>query len=71
MKEAKDILRIIGIILLGLFALVVGVPLVLTAAGVTLGLVGFLFHLAVAVIRLAVIVAIVYLILVALRAVLR
>ena len=42
MKEAQDVLRIVGIILLGLFVLVVGVPLVLTAAGITLGILGFL-----------------------------
>ncbi len=41
MKEAQDVLRVVGIILLGLFVLVVGVPLVLTAAGITLGILGF------------------------------
>ena len=35
MKEAQDVLRVVGIILLGLFVLVVGVPLVMTAAGIT------------------------------------
>jgi hypothetical protein len=45
MKEAKDVLRVVGVILLGLFVLVVGVPLVLTAAGFTLSVIGFLFHL--------------------------
>jgi hypothetical protein len=71
MKEAKDVLRIVGVILLGLFVLVVGVPLVLAAAGVTLGIIGFLFHLAVMLIKLAVVVAIGYLILVGVRALLR
>lgn len=71
MKEAKDVLRIVGVILLGLFVLVVGVPLVLAAAGVTLGIIGFLFHLAVMLIKLAVVVAIGYLILVGIRALLR
>jgi hypothetical protein len=71
MKEAKDVLRIVGVILLGLFVLVVGVPLVLTAAGVTLGIIGFLFHLAVMLIKLAVVVAIGYLVLVGIRALLR
>lgn len=67
----KDALRVVGIILLGLFILVVGIPLVLAAAGVTLHIVGFLFSLAVGLIKLAVVVAIVYLILVGIRAVLR
>ena len=71
MKEAKDVLRIVAVILLGLFVLVVGVPLVLTAAGVALGLIGFLFTLAVMVIKLAVVVAIGYLVLVGIRAMLR
>ncbi len=71
MKEAKDVLRIVGVVLLGLFVLVVGVPLVLAAAGVTLGIIGFLFHLAVMLIKLAVVIAIGYLILVGIRALLR
>ncbi len=71
MKEAKDLFRIIGIILLGIFVLAVGVPLVLTAAGVTLGIVGFIFGLAVGLIKLAVVVAIIYLVLVGVRALLR
>ena len=41
MKEAGEIFRIVGIILLALFVLAVGVPLVLTAAGVALGILGF------------------------------
>ena len=71
MKEAKDLFRIVGIILLGIFVLAVGVPLVLTAAGVTLGIVGFIFGLAVGLIKLAVFVAIIYLVLVGVRALLR
>lgn len=71
MKEAKDVLRIVGMVLLGLFVFVVGVPLILAAAGVTLGIIGFLFHLAVMLIKLAVVVAIGYLILVGIRALLR
>ncbi|MDT5262760.1 MAG: hypothetical protein QOC61_1764, partial [Acidobacteriota bacterium] len=34
MKDSKEMLRIVGIILLGLFVLVVGVPLVFAAAGI-------------------------------------
>jgi hypothetical protein len=35
MKEAKDVLRIVGMVLLGVFVFAVGVPLVLGLAGVT------------------------------------
>ena len=71
MSEAKGVLRVVGMILLGLFVLAVGIPVVLTAAGVTLGIIGFLFHLAVVLIKLAVVIAIGYLILVGIRALLR
>jgi len=71
MKEAKDVLRVIGVVLLALFVLAVGVPLVLAAAGVALGIFGFLIGLAVLLIKVAIAVAIVYLIVVGIRAVLR
>jgi hypothetical protein len=71
MKEATDVLRIVGIILLGIFVFAVGIPIVLTAAGITLGIIKILFGIAVLVIKLAVVIAIAYLILVAIRAVLR
>jgi len=71
MKEAQDVLRVVGVILLGLFVLVVGVPLVLTAAGITLGILGFLLGLEVALIKIAVVVAIGHLIMVGIRAMLR
>ena len=71
MKETKDVLRVVGIILLALFVLAVGVPLVLAAAGVALGILGFLIGLAVMLIKLAIVVAIVYLIVVGIRAVLK
>jgi len=71
MKEAKDVLRIVGMILLGLFVFVVGVPIVLTAAGVTLGILKILFFIAVFVIKLAIVIAVGYLILVGIRALLR
>lgn len=67
----KNTMRIAGIVLLALFALVVGVPLLLAAAGIALGVVGFVFSLAVLVIKLAVVVAIGYLLLVGFRAMLR
>ena len=71
MRDATDILRIVGIILLGIFVFAVGIPIVLTAAGITLGIIKILFYVAVLVIKLAVVMAIGYLILVGIRAVLR
>ena len=71
MSDAKDVLRVGGMILLGVFVLAVGVPLVLAAAHVSLGIIGLLFHIAVMVIKLAVVLAIGYLILVGVRALLR
>jgi hypothetical protein len=71
MKDATDVLRIVGIILLGIFVFAVGIPLVLTAAGITLGIIKILFGIAVLVIKLAVVLAIAYLILAGVRALLR
>ena len=71
MSDAKDVFRVVGIVLLGIFVLAVGIPVVLTAAGLTLGIIGFLFHVAVVLIKLAVVLAIGYLILVGIRALLR
>ena len=71
MSEAKDVLRIVGVILLALFVLMVGVPLVFAAAGITLGIIGYLIHLAVVLIKVAIVVAIVYLVIVGIRALLR
>ena len=71
MKDATDILRIVGIILLGIFVFAVGIPIVLTAAGITLGIIKVLFGIAVLVIKLAVVIAVGYLLLVGIRALLR
>ena len=71
MKDATDIIRIVGIILLGVFVFAVGVPIVLTAAGITLGIIKILFDIAVLVIKLAVVIAVAYLILAGIRALLR
>jgi len=71
MKEATDIFRVVGIILLAVFVIAVGIPIVLTAAGLTLGLIKILFGIAVFVIKLAVVIAVAYLILVGIRAVLK
>ena len=68
MRDSKEMLRIVGIILFGLFVLVVGVPLVLMAAGIV---VSTIIGLAVLLIKVAVTLAIVYLILVGVRALLR
>lgn len=67
----KCTMRIAGIVLLALFALVVGVPLLLATVGIALGAVKVVFGLAVLVIKLAVVVAIGYLLLVGFRAMLR
>ena len=68
-------LRIVGIILLGLFVLVVGVPFVFAAAGLvvvtTVGIVGMVVKLAVLLIKVAVTLAVIYLILTGVRAVLK
>ena len=70
-KNTKNAVRVVGIALLGLFVVVVGVPLLLTAAGVTLSIVGTITMIAVGLIKLAVVLAVVYLVLVGIRALLR
>jgi len=71
MKEAKDVLRVVGMILLGVFVFAVGMPIVLTFAGIATGIISFLIGLAVLLIKVAVVLAIGYLILVGIRALLR
>jgi len=75
MKHAKNGLRIVGMIVLGVFVFVVVVPFVLTlvfqVAGITLGIISFFISLAVLLIKVAVVLAIGYLILVGIRALLR
>ena len=71
MKDAKNVLRVVGMILLGIFVFMVGVPLVATLAGVTVGIISSLISLAVLLIKVAVVLAIGYLILVGIRALLR
>ena len=68
MKEAKNALRIAGMLLLGVFVFVVVVPFVLSAVGFVIS---SLIALAVLAIKVAVVVAIGYLILVGIRALLR
>jgi hypothetical protein len=71
MKDLKNMLRIVGILLLGMFVLVVGIPLILAAAGIVLSGIGAIVGIAVMLIKLGVVVAVGYLILVGIRAVLR
>ena len=71
MKEAKDVLRIVGMILLGLFVFMVAAPLVMKLAGITYGIITVLIFLAILLIKVAVVLAIGYLILVGIRALLR
>ena len=71
MKEATDVLKIVGMILLALFVLIIGVPIVFKLAGIALGIIGILIWLAVHVIYLAIALAIIYLIIVGIRAVLK
>ncbi|HJX93270.1 MAG TPA: hypothetical protein VJ372_22445 [Pyrinomonadaceae bacterium] len=71
MKEAKDVLRIVGMILLGLFVFMVAAPLVMKLAGITYGIITGLIFLAILLIKVAVVLAIGYLILVGIRALLR
>ena len=68
MKDAKDILRIVAMVLLGLFALTVVLPLVLSAVGIVVGTVTFI---AIKLIKLAVVLAVIYLILAGVRALLK
>jgi hypothetical protein len=67
----NNLFKLIGIIALGIFALIVGLPLLLAAAGIVLGSIGMAIGLAIALLKLAVIAAIGYLILVGVRALLR
>ena len=71
MSDAKDVFRVVGMLLLGLFVLIVGIPLVFKAAGITLAFIGLLIWLAVLLIKVAVVAAIGYLIIVGIRALLR
>jgi hypothetical protein len=71
MRDVKNVLRIVGMILLGLFVFTVAAPLVLKVAGITFGIITGLIGLAVLLIKVAVVLAIGYLILVGVRALLR
>jgi hypothetical protein len=68
MKDAKNLLRIVGMILLGVFVFAVVLPLALKVVGITLGII---IGLAILLIKVAVTLAIGYLILAGIRALLR
>ena len=75
MKDAKNALRVVGMILLGLFVFMVVAPFALSVIfgilGATFSLITLLVGLAVLLIKVAVVLAIGYLILVGIRALLR
>jgi len=71
MKDATDVLKIVGMILLVLIVLIFGIPLLFQLLGLTFWIVGLLAGLAVKLLYVAVVVAIVYLIIVGIRAVLK
>ena len=68
MKEAGDIFRIVAIAILVVVVVFIGVPFLLAFLGIV---VGFLFKLAVFLVQAAIVVAIIYLIIVGIRALLR
>lgn len=67
----KEMIRIVGIALLGVFIFIVGLPLVLAAAGIALHAVGFVFQVAGSLIKLVVVLAVAYLVLVGVRAIIK
>ena len=68
MRNGRDIWRIAGMIVLGVLVFLVVLPLALKVVGLT---VGFIIGLAVLLIKVAVTLAIAYLVLVGIRALLR
>ena len=68
MRDTRNFFRIAGMILLGIFVLAVALPLALKVVGITLGLI---IWLAILLIKVAVTLAIAYLVLVGIRALLR
>ena len=68
MRDTRNFFRIGGMILLGIFVFAVVLPLALKVVGITLGII---IGLAVLLIKVAVTLAIAYLVLVGIRALLR
>ena len=75
MRDAKNALRVVGMIALGVFVFMIVAPfalkLIFGILGATFSLITFLVGLAVLLIKVAVVLAIGYLILVGIRALLR
>jgi len=75
MKDAKNVLRVVGMIFLGVFVFFVVAPLVLKVVfgviGIATGIIALFIGLAVLLIKVAVVLAIGYLLLVGIRALLR
>jgi hypothetical protein len=75
MRDAKNALRVVGMIALGVFVFMIAAPFALKVIfgilGATFSLITFLVGLAVLLIKVAVVLAIGYLILVGIRALLR
>ena len=67
----KDAWRVVGIALLGLFILVVAIPVVGAAIGLGFAVLGTVIGLAILLIKLAVVLAVGYLALAGIRALLR
>ena len=67
----KDIWKIVGVFMLGLFVLVVGIPLVLAAVGIGLVVLAKIVFLAILLIKVAVVLAVGYLVLAGIRALMR
>ncbi len=67
----KEMIRIVGIALLGVFLFIVGIPFVLAAAGILLQTVGFVFSIAGMLVKLVVVLAVAYLVLVGVRAIIK
>ncbi|HEX6719372.1 MAG TPA: hypothetical protein VF088_19870 [Pyrinomonadaceae bacterium] len=68
MRDARNLLRLVGMVLLAVFVFAVVLPLALKVVGITLGII---IGLAVLLIKVAVTLAIAYLVLVGIRALLR
>ena len=71
MADVKSVLRMVGMVLLAVFVLSVTIPLVFKAVGLTFAILGFLVWLAMQLIYIVVVIAIAYLLLVGIRALLR
>lgn len=67
----NQVFKVVGIVFLGLFLIGIGVPLILIIVGSIFSGLGFIIGLAVWLIKLAIVIAIIYLLLVGIRSLLR